>query len=275
MKVYGKFDDAIAYCRHRICDTGYPVKTEKWQGVELKNMMRETLNVSFSCVMPKDLSILVEQVKPNLPWADTHFEERMGKIPLNPGESYKQWPFYGQDEKMRNANQQFTHSYMERIWPKFAGYRSDEQYKEINDYSWLEREFGQTCHRGIRYEYGDMEDLKVLLVKEPYTRQAYLPIWHPEDTGSKHGGRVPCTLGYHFIRRDNYLHIVYYIRSCDYLRHFRDDIYLAVRKVYWLLNELQHINKSWDGVKPGLFTMHITSLHIFDRELEMVKKYQK
>jgi thymidylate synthase len=105
-----------------------------------------------------------------------------------------------------------------------------------------------------------------------------LPIWFPEDTGSSHGGRVPCTLGYHFIRRDNVLHVVYFIRSCDYLRHFRDDIYLAVRKVMWIIKELQEIgghSDSWMKVKPGTFTMHITSLHIFENEYELVKRFKK
>ena len=71
--------------------------------------------------------------------------------------------------------------------------------------------------------------------------------WIPEDTGAHHGERVPCTLGYHFIRRDDYLHMFYFIRSCDYIRHFRDDIYLAMRKAHYILEGLKPIPAS---VKP-------------------------
>jgi len=109
--------------------------------------------------------------------------------------------------------------------------------------------------------------------REPFTRQAFLPIWFPEDTGTVHGERVPCTIGYHFIRRYNWVHIVYYIRSCDFFRHFRDDIYLAVRKLYWLIEELQKRNpEEWGGVKPGTFTMHITSLHAWASEKVLLPK---
>ena len=71
---------------------------------------------------------------------------------------------------------------------------------------------------GIRFSYGDFNDVLDLLEKEPFTRQAFLPIWFPEDTGCHHGERVPCTIGYHFMRRGNFLSVVYMIRSCDYIR---------------------------------------------------------
>ena len=120
---------------------------------------------------------------------------------------------------------------------------------------------------GIRYEYGDFGDVIDLLQREPFTRQAFLPMWFPEDTGSVHGERVPCTIGYHFMRRGNYLHIVYYIRSCDYLRHFRDDIYMACRKLHWVLDTLKERDpERWGEVTPGYYAMHITSLHCFNKE---------
>jgi thymidylate synthase len=116
--------------------------------------------------------------------------------------------------------------------------------------------------RGIKYEYGDLSDVVALLSSDPYTRQAYLPIWFPEDTG---GGskRAPCTLGYHFIMRENKLDITYYIRSCDMLRHFRDDIYLTHRLALWVITQCMARNPKWKEVEPGTFNMHITSLHIF------------
>jgi thymidylate synthase len=157
------------------------------------------------------------------------------------------------------SDEKFSHTYMERFWPKKAW---DEDTRPTNG-----------KHLGIRYEYGDLLDLIGLLSREPYTRQAFLPVWFPEDTGSTHGGRVPCTLGYHFIRRGNHFHMVYYIRSCDFFRHFRDDIYLGVRLLYWILNNLEiKDQKGWRDVKPGIFTMHITSLHIFNNEYPKLLK---
>jgi hypothetical protein len=69
------------------------------------------------------------------------------------------------------------------------------------------------------------------------------------------------------MRRGEYLHLVYYIRSCDYIRHFRDDVYMACRKLMHVLDVLRNRDFSrWKDVKPGYYAMHITSLHCFNRE---------
>lgn len=267
MKLYGTFKEAIRYAENRMLDTSYPIQTEKWQGIKLENPMRETLFVSFQCVVKGTLQELEEDIKPNLPWTQLHFFERVGGIPLNPGETYKIWPYYKRDSQMRTENEKFSHTYMERIWPKYATNNSDN-FKAAN-------KMGAPPNHGIRYQYGDMNSLLMLLKKEPYTRQAYLPIWFPEDTGAEHGGRVPCTLGYHFIRRGGFLHVAYYIRSCDFRRHFRDDIYLTIRKMLWIIDELKELDKeNWENVKPGIFTMHITSLHCFESDFNILKKNQ-
>lgn len=148
----------------------------------------------------------------------------------------------------------FTHTYQERFWPKFAGEN--------------ERGRGGNGMRGLRYAYGDLDDVVNLLLREPYTNQAYLPIFFPEDTGAVHGGRVPCTLGYHFMLRQNRLHMWYEIRSCDYVRHLRDDLYLACRLLLWVLLELtareaQENDDShlWRDVEPGMLHFLAHSLH--------------
>jgi thymidylate synthase len=145
----------------------------------------------------------------------------------------------------------FSHTYPERIWPKRAGISSIAPRPDNN--------------KGIRYDYGDLADMVDLLKREPETRQAYLPIWFPEDTGAPSYQRVPCTLGYHFIRRHGFFHMTYYIRSCDIIRHFRDDIYLALKLYYWIKDV------SLPKTIPGLFTMHIVSLHCFYNERGLLK----
>jgi thymidylate synthase len=119
--------------------------------------------------------------------------------------------------------------------------------------------------RGIRFEYGDLGDLVTLLRNEPHTRQAYLPIWFPEDlTAANQGERVPCTLGYHFLWRDGELNMTYLIRSCDLIRYFRDDVYMACRLLQWMCIELDLV--------PGSLMMHIISLHIFEGDLRMLER---
>jgi len=262
-------DKAIQKTAHTLINTGYDITTEKWQGVDNPPAMWESLNVVLNSVMPQTPGELTRLVKPNLPWAENHFRERISGKPLNPGNEYKNWPYYKRDAEMRTEGEKFTHSYMERFWPKYAGGKFAENDPDATKYY---KEKNYDPNKGVRYTLGDFNDLLILLKKEPHTRQAYLPIWFPEDTGVVHGGRVPCSLGYYFIMRRGYLHLNYYIRSCDFLRHFKDDIYMAVRLAQELLNQLRYLDNSWDDVELGTFNMYIGSLHIFLQELNIVKK---
>ena len=259
MKKFGRFNDVISWTAQQMYDYSYEVHTEKWQGKEIKHdpkyTMIETLNLSFSCQMSPDIKEIGEQIKPNFAWADEHFEERVSGLPLNPPPSHVRWPYAQKNNAEFGGLEKFSHTYPERIWPKFAS------------------EIPNSKMSGIRYEYGDFNDVVELMSREPFTRQAFLPIWFPEDTGSVTGERVPCTIGYHFIRRGDWVHVVYYIRSCDFFRHFRDDIYLCAKKVFWLIKKLREKDpENWNHIKPGMLTMHITSLHAWAVEKSLLKK---
>ena len=255
MKSFSKPSDAIKWAKEKLLNHGYVVQTERWQGIASPDDMWETMNTSFQMFIPHTLEELREEIRPNLPWADDHFQERISGIPMNPPPSNEWWPFNQKKNKEFKKEEKFSHTYPERLWPKHAS------------------EIPNSVMEGIRYQYGDFGDVIDLLEREPFTRQAFLPMWFPEDTGSVHGERVPCTIGYHFMRRGNYLHIVYYIRSCDYLRHFRDDIYMACRKLHWVLDTLKERDpEKWSDVTPGYYAMHITSLHCFNKEKGVLKQ---
>ena len=249
-KIYPNFTAAVTAARQRLIDVGRSVAGDQWQSRDIKGkpemVMRETLFFSFQVgVVTESLKVLRDDIKPNIPWADDHFAERVGGEPLNPGVQWANWPWGNSAGTFRDKEGKFSHTYMERMWPSFDG---------------------------IRYRSGDLSSVVAHLQAHPLSRQAYLPIWFPEDTGVTHGERVPCTLGYHFIMRDQYLHMSYYIRSCDMVRHFQDDIYLAVRLQLWLLDRLRELDPVWKTVAPGFFAMHITSLHAFKNDLN---KYVK
>lgn len=264
MKIYPSFEAAIQAARQRLIDVGQWVNGDQWQSIDVSNkpemVTKEVLNFSFQVpVQGESLASLRKDIQPNLPWADDHFKERVGGQPLNPGEQWANWPWGNSADKFRDKKGQFSHTYMERFWPSRAGMTEDGivHAGESADYN-----------EGIRYPYGDLTDVVHHLKNHPLSRQAYLPIWFPEDTGVHHGERVPCTLGYHFIQRSGYLHTVYYIRSCDIVRHFQDDIYLAVRLKLWILDELRKLDPAWKKIVPGFFTMHITSLHCFKNDIQ-------
>lgn len=268
MRQFRTFEWAIAAAKEKL-KTSDIVNTGHWQGIDIKQKPEmatyELLNWSFQVAdlqtpvdrLTNSLDYWRADIKPNLPWSDDHFEERVCGKPLNPARSWEWWPYSKSAAGHLDNGGKFNHNYLERYWPKFAGqmkpsYTVDD-YLQVTDY----------VHTGIYHKYGDLNDVVNLLVREPTTRQAYMPVFFPEDTGAVHRGRLPCSLGYHFIHRDGFCHIVYYLRSCDFVRHFRDDIYLTLRLLLWVIEQCASKSEQWKQVKPGTFTMHITSLHMF------------
>ncbi len=261
LKLYPNFATAIEHLRGRMVHESFEVHTEKWQGLAVQSKpeakMREILFPSFQVpILTEELDKLAADIKPNLPWADRHFEEeRVSGMPINPGETWRIWPWGHSADKFRTEGEQYNHSYAERYWPKYAGLTPGGK---LEDTDRLQKQ------SGIRYDYGDLEDVVNLLAEQPLTRQAYLPVFFPEDTGAVHGGRIPCTIGYHFMMRGGHLHITYQLRSCDFFRHMRDDIYLTVRLLLWVLDRLRERDlKTWNSAKPGMYIMHVSSLHVF------------
>jgi len=255
------FEDEIHRLRQEILN-GVMLDRGEWQGKTSYqptpfNRVLEAHNVTLSCEVSISVPAWQERVQPNLPWAEDHFLERVGGEPLNPGEQYKNWPYYdAQGEDHRDSVGQFSHTYMERFWPVNAGRHG--------------------VNLGIRHHYGDLENLVQLLKSRPMTRQAYLPIWFPEDLVATqfHQERVPCTLGYHFQRRPQgkgeiqALDITYFMRSCDFFRYLRDDVYMAGRLLQWVVDRIE-------GTEEGRLTMHIVNLHVFADERVKLEKEHK
>lgn len=241
--------------------SGEEVEVGEWQSQDVSDkpemISKELRHVTFRMPVPNSMEMLQDEVKPNLPWAEDHFLERVSGEPLNPPPSEAWWPFRVNGNALHKQEWEFSHTYPERIWPRYAGELRSVDKNQVNP------------HKGIKYHYGDLMDLVNLLVRNPQSRQAYLPIWFPEDLGAASiNHRVPCTLGYHFLIRDGKAEIVYYIRSCDMLRHFTDDVYMACRLLQWVVGKLReneiHVNAS-------KLIMHISSLHIFRGDYPKVR----
>lgn len=260
------------------------VHTQRWQGTDITQMPEmatfEVANCSFGIEMSRydrttwGLGIAknnaIEDIGPNMPWAEDHFWERVCGQPVNPGVQWAKWPYGNKASTFLDDDGKFNHNYMERYWPKYAGFiknatREPEQVvAPLHEFRDRNGGVMPTPHHGIKYAYGDLNDVVDLLAQDELTRQAYLPIWFPEDTG---GGdkRAPCTIGYHFLIRDGRLHINYHIRSCDFVRHFRDDLYLTLRLAQWVVDRLDSLGRS-EPLSLGNFYMQIGSLHMFKND---------
>lgn len=260
MRVYtGPFDSQVRRLLHDFEVVAEPVDVGQWQSIDVQGdpskVTWEIREASLVIQMIDTIDGAQREYSPNLPWAEDHFLERVSGQPHNPPPSQAWWPFAQSGHKEHMKLGKFSHTYPERFWPKYAGY----EWEEIGDDS--PEAYGLM---GIRFRYGDLNDVVARLNHSPYTRQAYLPIWFPEDTGAPENERVPCTLGYHFMVRNNKLHVTYHMRSCDFMRHWRDDVYMAVRLGQWMRDEIL------GDFVLGELTMHIGSFHIFEGDRAMV-----
>ena len=275
--IYNNFTQARAdlLAQFRRAPTLHP---QRWQGVDVSKRpeakMVEVLHPEVRVPMSSEsLDFYRFDIRPNLPWADNHFDERVCGAPINPGVEWANWPWGTSAADHLEPNGMFNHNYMERYWPRFAGMvdKPTRFYEEYLAAEFIDPSTGcetTSPHRGIRYEYGDLNDLVDMLATEPDTRQAYLPMFFPEDTGFRNPTRKPCSLGYQFILRHGYLHMTYYMRSCDF--------YLTVRLLLWVLDRLRERDAdTWNAVKPGYFIMHITSLHMFTNDLRALNEQDK
>lgn len=214
---------------------------------------RELNYVTLEFMIPPTQEAWQVIVQPNLPWAEDHFKERISGEPLNPPPAEAWWPYAQQGNAAHKKEEVFSHSYPERIWPKNAGRpEGPYSYEGLRDHN-----------QGIRFPYGDLDDLIEILRKNPRSRQAYLPIWFPEDlTAAREGERVPCTLGYHFMvtgEDQPRLNMMYPMRSCDMVRFLTDDIYMAGRL-------LQHVGNALN-IWPGMLVLTIANLHTFQGDV--------
>lgn len=212
-----------------------------WQGVELKYKMLEMFNIFLTLDIPHEITELISETNADIPWAEDHFDERIGREPLNPGNQWKNWPYYrdmDNDRLFRNDREgnKFSHTYMERMWCK--GYK------------------------GIGYEFGDFNDFLVRFLEDPYGRQHYFSIWHPEDQ-SPGSRRRPCTIGYFFQIVNMKLECTYHIRSCDIFRHFHNDIYMTGRLMQYVWEAMTEV---LPYLRLGNLYMWIGNLHCFEPE---------
>jgi len=228
---------AIHNLRQRLMFEGEEITTQSWQGKGNPPTMLELLHVSEIIPMSRTAQCLIKSSGAKLPWATIHFEERVSGQPLNPPPSHKLWA--PGTEAFFEGGEKFSHSYPERMW-------------------------SQGLHHGIRYDIADLRTLVEVLRKEPDTRQAYLPIFFPEDlSASLAGDRVPCTLGWHFIVRNGKMDCFYPMRSCDAIRHMHNDFFFANMLTIWLIEQA-----GLKGVTPGVLHFNATSLHCFKQDKE-------
>lgn len=95
------------------------------------------------------------------------------------------------------------------------------------------------------------------------SRQAVVPIFRPGDLMAcsaleQKPSDVPCTLTLQFLLREDRLHMVVNMRS--------NDLWLGMPYDVFAFTSLQRMYAGELGVKPGTYTHHVGSLHVYEKD---------
>lgn len=96
------------------------------------------------------------------------------------------------------------------------------------------------------------------LRSDPTTRQAVMTIWRTDDL--THQGDKPCTLVLQFLIREKKLQLHTMMRS--------QDVWLGVPYDVFMFTQLQLTVAQLLGIGSGPYVHHVTSLHMYERDVE-------
>lgn len=98
------------------------------------------------------------------------------------------------------------------------------------------------------------------LKADPDSRQAVVTIWDPKLDLLPQKRDYPCTILHQFRIRDNKLNMSVYMRS--------NDVWLGAAYDFFQFTRVQIAMASVLGIKPGRYTHHVGSLHIYEQHYE-------
>ena len=80
--------EGLTNLRRLLYRQGYEIQTATWQGTEEPPKFLEILHADLVAPMYTDAKNASDGLNASQPWADVHFEERTGGVPLNPPPSH-------------------------------------------------------------------------------------------------------------------------------------------------------------------------------------------
>lgn len=238
MRVFKNCFDMIREIDRDLKVCGITVPVNHYQNKKLKGKNRitkELVGVSFTISKPLEgrkemLEFMFKKDADRIEkYCHQEHKDRTCGSALNPGNSWK----IRQD-----------------LWQKFM---VDGEKKF--DYTYSER-----MHWQLNTVLGALGD-------DIHSRQAIIQIFQADIDSKKFGGdtRIPCSVDYQIMIRNNRVHIIYHIRSNDYFAHFPIDIWLAAELMQWFQQKLK---TKYPGLKTGSMIYFCGSLHAYHWDLE-------
>lgn len=236
-RVFADCLEAVQEMDRELKVSGITVDINHYQNKKLEGeerLTKELMGVSFTISKPLQkrkemLDFLFKDQSDRIEnYCIQEFKDRISKVPLNPGNSYL---------------------IRKDMWQKFM---VDNEQKF--DYTYSER------------MYDKLETIVKVLNEDRHSRQAILQIFNPEDL-FKAGGdtRIPCSLDFQFLIRNNRLYLIYHMRSNDYFGHHAIDIWLASELIQYMVNQLKEI---YPTIKTGSLIYFCGSFHAYKWDLD-------
>jgi thymidylate synthase len=228
MRIYNSAFEMVREVERDLWEMGIKVQSETMQDKDVhKDKDYETVEVQgydyrLTDWTAADIEKMVTYMKGNPLWLSSEFEDRVSNMYLNPGYAY-----------VNNVG----------VWNEYL----------------RDGQFAYTYNERFR---GQLSQLIRELAVRPNTRQAVLTVydWH-QDMGNWGGkDRVPCSMYYQFYNREGRTHMIYTMRSCDFLTHFCHDVALALMLLEYVADKL--------GNPKGMFTHFIGSLHAYHKDMK-------
>lgn len=118
--------------------------------------------------------------------------------------------------------------------------------------------YGETVRR-----HNLVQKLLEGIQKDPYGRRHIVNMWQEEDFKEKHGLK-PCCYQTQFLVRGEYIDMILYQRSADWLTAGNIN---QMQYVAFMMMVARHC-----GYKPGVFTHFIANQQIYDRHIDNAKE---
>lgn len=229
MRIFKTFSEAYHEIERELKHNGITYQSETVQdkhvGFSSDFMTKELTGYTFTVKDPS-LNEFALELKLDQDWLDAEFRERISGLRLNPGKAYK----------------------LREVWDEFV-------HGGFFSYTYSGR-----IGRQIR-------DVIKLLKKNPMSRHGLINIYWPnvDNQWNRRLGmkRVPCSMYYLVYNRPDidgivHTHMIYNIRSNDFVTHFPYDIILA--------RMLQEHIATCLGTVVGDFIYQSGSLHVFYKD---------
>lgn len=240
MRIFRNMQDCVQEIDRELLCSGISVEIEHYQNQKLEGADRNTkelMGVAFTISKPleKRLEAIqylfgddAERIER---YCKQEFADRVSGESLNPGNSYKIRLDLWQAMMSKKDGEKFDYSYSER-YDRFNG----------------------------------LQNAIDALLEDKHTRQSMLQIYHPDLDSGKHGGntRIPCSVDYQFLIRNNRLYCVYHMRSSDMLSHLVIDLWLSAELIKYVTEK---IKVKYPEVKPGSLLYFAGSLHAYAWDL--------